>query len=285
MHLNPWFILIILVVLLSITGIPVSAVQQADLETSGILIRSADLGTGNLSGIVDAVDINAALHTSGLPDSFSLPPSAIIRVEKNQEYSPNAIRPGYEVLYILNGQADISADENMSVVKTGDAVLVPAGSILLVRNTADEPLIFFSAISNSSVSDAGKPGLITRPVHTTIPVIFGNQSDQEYFEVSRLFSTFEELLPLSFDLAEVTIPENHTIGSRNLDNGQLGYILSGTGNLTINCTSLPLSPGDLFFAPPKVIREFSSDTQMTFLVLTSPYYTPESDHLAASDCP
>lgn len=284
MQISSFRVLFLLSVLSLCCPFQVSAEPAANISDMGVIISVSSLGGENLTGEISAIDILPLLNTSGFVN-VSMPTSvAIMKVESGQVFSPNAIRPNAEVLYILGGSADVSADDAVVNASEGDAILVPAGSVMMVKNTGSETLTFFSILSSEGDKRMADQKLMKRSQDSKPPVIFGNTTDSDFFTVNRMYSTFEESLPISFDLAIVTIPAGKSVQDHYLESGQLGYILSGTGNITIGCESHLIAEGDIAYLPPYAVQRFDSGNELRILLLTEPFYRPEKDYSSPGLC-
>lgn len=273
------------VILFLVITIPViSAEPVSDVTASGVVIPLQDYPNNTSVEMISSLDIISLLNRSpdvnpGVPASFSL-----ITVKAGESLSPDAVRPADEVIYLLDGMADINADNDTVLASAGDAVFVPAGSVLMVTNTGTQPLRFFFILSREESGLKDSPGLMVRPAGTVKPVLFGNESTHDLFEVRRILSPYEESLPLSFDLAIARLPAGNVIEDHFLESGQAGYVLSGEGNLSVNCTSGRITAGDLMYVPPGGVQRFEADTDLTILLITDPYYIPGQDYPAERAC-
>lgn len=170
------------------------------------------------------------------------------------------------------------------MASAGDGILVPAGSVMMVTATGNDPVRFFSILSADGLSPGDTPGLLIKTAGSVTPVSFGNESQGDWFEVTRLFSPFVQPLPLSFDLALARIPAGNVIADHYVEADQTGYVLSGKGVLNLNCTSHRIIAGDLFSIPANVHQRIEADEEMEILLVTNPYYTPGMDHVSDLIC-
>jgi len=283
MHTSVRVILMLSVLLIG-SFVPVSAESEANISDPGLIISPSSLGGENQTGYLSVTEILPLLNTSGLVQ-VSMPSSvAIIHVEPEQAFSPNAIRPGAEVLYIIDGSAEITADSADTNASEGDAILVPAGSVMMVKNTGAVPLSFISVLSAEVEENTTEQILIKRTPESKQPVTFGNATDSDLFTVNRMFSTFEEPLPISFDLAVITIPAGNSVRDHYMKSGQLGYVLSGTGNSTIGCESHTIGAGDISYVPPYAVQGFDASEEMKIMLITEPFYQPVQDFPSPGLC-
>ena len=209
---------------------------------------------------------------------------ALFHLAQGEALSPNALRPADEVIYLVSGSADLSDNNESIKAKTGDAVLFPAGSMMMVTNSGSDVLSFLS-VSSREGTNKTQGGLILRSPENKTPVDFGNVSTSDQFSVTRLISPFEESFGTSFDLATVQLKAGQKIAPISVDSRQIGYILSGKGNLTIDCVSHTISAGDMFSIPEDVTRKYTADKDLQFILITEPFYTPDKDHPGETNCP
>lgn len=203
----------------------------------------------------------------------------IIKLRPGEAFSPDVIRKSAQTLFILEGKANVMVDEAVIRVEPDDAIFIPTGSRLIITNTGNSQFTGFYAISGSNVEKSRPAGtMISRKTSDIVPVHFGEEQNNTRFAITRLFSTGEEPLPLSYDLAIASVPGGNTIPAHALECGQTGYVISGNGNISISCISYEISPGDVFYIPEDVVQKITATTNLRLLFLTEPYYTPELDH-------
>ena len=203
MHLNFSSGIFVLLVI-SIVGIlAVSAESEINTQNSGMYLSTDDLKL-NQTGDVSVTDVIPLLNwsgTLGTPSAF-----VIMQVQEGAAYSPDTIKSVPEILYLLNGTAEISAHGSLINASTGDTVVIPAGSELLVTNTGTGPLMFFSVVSSQVVGKESVQTPYKRTSDEVKPVSLGNASDATQFSIQRILNTNEDALPLSFDLAVASLP-------------------------------------------------------------------------------
>ena len=250
------------------------------VTNEGIILTSPELMSQNQNDEFSVRDILPLLNATDASTPASL---GIIRVVPGSVYQPSSISPGAGLLYILNGSAEISTGNGVINTTTGDAILIPEGSLMKLNNTGDDQLMALSAVSESK-NKGNISQLTKRSINDRKAVFFGNESGTDRFSVTRLFSPFEESLPLAFDLAIVNLSAGNTIGNHFLESGETVYAISGTGNISIGCKSSRINPGDLAFVPQNVSQSFSAETNQTLLLITSPFYIPETDHPIDTNC-
>lgn len=284
MRLNASLVIFFLVLFFIACIQAVTAGSPVDTQNSGIVIPS-DVLSQNQTGEIAVADILVLLNQSGAVNLSTPASVAILQVKPGAAYSPNALRQAPEVLYLLAGSANISADAVSLNASAGDTVFVPAGSVMKVENTGQEPLRFFSVLSGI-VPETEKPAqvLYKKAQGSVKPVIFGNESDKTLFSVERIMDTNWGSLPLSFDLALITLPAGNTIGDHYVESGQTGYVLDGAGNVTVGCVSHPITPGDLFYIPQSEVQKMTADSDLHFMLLTDPFYKPEKDFPVNGAC-
>ena len=275
--------ILFLVILITCSSYQVFADSAGNISDPGVIINSSSILTGDLIESLSVSDILPLLNNSGSV-RVSMPASvAIIRVQPDQAFSPNSLRPGAEVLYLLAGSAEVSADDATVNATEGDGILVPAGSVMMVKNTGAVPLTFLSVLSASNATSSEQK-LMKRSPGSKPSVTFGNVSDSNYFSVNRMFSTFEESLPISFDLAIATLPAGNSVRDHYMMSGQLGYILSGTGTTTIGCESHQIAKGDISYIPPYAVQRIDASDEMRILLVTEPFYQPDQDFPSPGLC-
>jgi quercetin dioxygenase-like cupin family protein len=276
--------MIVLLVLLIGSLIPASAEPVANISDPGVIIPASSLRGDSLTGEISVIDILPLLQPSGNVN-MSMPASvAIITMEPEQEFSPNAVRPGAEMVYILAGSAEISADNDVVHASKGEAILVPRGSVMMVKNTGEDLLSIFSILSADVSEKVADQGLMKRSLESKTPVMFGNKTGSDSFSVNRMYSTFEEPLPISFDLAVISVPSGNSVRDHYMESGELGYVISGTGNVSIGCNSHVIGAGDIIYVPPYAVQRYDVKDAMTLLLLTEPFYRPEQDYSSSGLC-
>jgi quercetin dioxygenase-like cupin family protein len=284
MHFSSARVILLFSVLLIISLLQVSGEPEINTSDMGIVISASSLGVDNLTGQISAIDILPLLNNSGFVN-VSMPASVnIIKVEPAQVFSPNAVRPAHEVLYILAGSVEISSDDSVLNASEGDAVLIPAGSVMMVKNTGSEWLTFFSFLSVEVDRNISDQKFIKRSSDSRKTLMFGNTTDSTSFVIKRMYSTFEEFLPISFDLAVATIPAGNSVLDHYMESGQLGYVLAGTGNITIGCESHRITGGDVTYVPPYAVQRIDASDELKILLLTEPFYLPEQDLPSSGLC-
>ncbi len=273
-------IITLLVVIISFQA--VFADSDTISSESGIVITSSDI-TVDLSENSAGVDLLHLLNQSG---SDGTPASVmIIQVSPGAVYTPAGANSAPEAIYLISGDAKVSADTSSVITESGDAVVVPEGSLFDVENTGTETLTFIAALSSPvPVQETEKQSMYKKSPDEVTPVLFGNETDNTSFSVIRLLDTNGDSLPLSFDLAVVSLPAEHTIGSHYVTGGEIGYIIDGSGKVTIDCVPQEIGPGDVFFIPPKAVQELTASSDLKFMLLTDPYYKSSEDFPVSSSC-
>jgi mannose-6-phosphate isomerase-like protein (cupin superfamily) len=232
---------------------------------------------------VSFLDVLPLLNLTGSDPGVPVP-FLLITVNPGESFSPDAVRPGNEAIYILEGSAGISVDDETVNASAGDSLLVPAGSVLMVTSTGQDPLRFFSVLSRDMPGTDRLESLIFRPAGNITPITFGRDKSRDRFEITRILSPFEEPLPLSFDLAIARVPAGNVIREHYLDSGQIGYVLAGDGICSINCINAMISAGDLIFIPPGGVQQVEAYDDLSLVFFTDPYYLPERDHQTEPVC-
>nr|WP_319538281.1 cupin domain-containing protein [uncultured Methanospirillum sp.] len=273
-------IITILVVILSFQT--VIAEPENIGNEPGVVISSSDIN-GNLSENSSGADILHLLNQAG---SNGTPASVrIIQVRPGAVYSPDGANPAPEALYLISGDARVSADTSSVNAKFGDTIVVPQGSLFNVENVGTESLTFITVLSSPvQVQDTKDQSMYKKSPDEVKPVSLGNETGNTGFSVIRTLDTNGDSLPLSYDLAVVSLPAEHSIGSHYLTGGEIGYILDGSGNVTIGCVPHEVHAGDMFYIPPKAVQEMTASSEMKFLLLTDPYYKPGEDFPVSSSC-
>jgi len=249
---------------------------------SGFVISSSEIN-GSISENPSGADILHLLNQSG---SDGTPASVrIIQVHPGAVYTPGGSNSEPEALYLISGDAKVSADTSSVKGKSGDTVFVPQGSLFDVENIGNETLTFMAVLSSPvQVQDTKDQSMYKKSPGEVTPVSFGNETDNTSFNVLRILDTNGDNLPLSYDMAVVSIPAEHTINSHSLTGGEIGYILEGSGNVTIGCVPHEVHAGDIFYIPPRAVQEMTATSEMKFLLLTDPFYKPGEDFPVSSSC-
>jgi|GEM_PF-4532559 len=249
---------------------------------SGFVISSSEIN-GSISENPSGVDILQLLNQSG---SNGTPASvSILQVTPGGVYTPGGSNSAPEALYLISGDAKVSADTSSVKGESGDGIFVPEGSLFDVENIGNETLTFMAVISSPvQVQDTKDQNIYKKSPGEITPVTFGNETDNTKFSVIRILDTNGDSLPLSYDLAVVSLPAEHTIGSHYVTGGEIGYMLDGSGNVTIGCVPHEVRKGDIFYIPPKAVQEMTASSEMKFLLLTDPFYKPGEDFPVSSSC-
>ncbi|PWR71672.1 cupin domain-containing protein [Methanospirillum lacunae] len=274
------YLIISLVVFLSSQGCYAESDNGSQLVGNVI---SADTLNQNLSQNPAGVDILHLLNQSG---SSGTPASVrIIQVNPGAVYTPGAANSAPDTLYLISGTARVSADTSSVNAKSGDAVVVPEGSLFDIESIGNETLTFISALSSPvQVQETEKQSMYVKSPGEVTTVILGNETDNTSFNVSRILDTNGDALPLSYDLAVVSVPAGHTIGSHYLDSGEIGYMLEGSGEITIGCAVHTIKKGDVFFIPSKAVQKLIASADLKYVLLTDPFYKPGEDFPVSSSC-
>lgn len=250
---------------------------------SGIILSLPPEMVSRSGDPVSVLDINPLLSLSGaeagLPHAVSL-----FSLQAGVSSPPRKTGPGFEGIYILEGSGTLQTGETRSALSAGDSILIRAGEPLVITAGLDGELRFLSVVSHQTTDPGIQSAVIIRRSGTILPVTLGDPHSTPGASITRIFSPLEESLPLSFDLALVTLPKGGLIGDHILESGQTAYILSGEGMVTITCIPSRIVPGDLIHIPPGAVQRYEADEDLRFLLITDPYYQPDLDHPAASGC-
>ena len=277
--------LFMLIWILAITTPGVTAGGGPDTASPGVIISTPALLENISTEPVSVLDILPLLNVSSPPDQGTPSQVSIITVNPGESHDTNVTRPGNRVLFILNGSAEIMADDTSVNGSVGDTILVPTDSVLMVNNSGSYPLRFFSILSAAVPGTENKTTeLIKRTAGSARPMLFGNESSRDQFNLTRIMSPFEEPLPLSFDLAVTHLPAGNTIGYHYLESGQIGYVLSGEGTVTIGCVPGHIKTGTLIYIPPDAVQKIGADEELSFLLITDPFSVPDIDHTIEPGC-
>ena len=84
--------------------------------------------------------------------SFSL---AIAEVAVHEETYRHVLAH-HEVYYLLSGVGEMHVDDDTAVLRTGDAVLIPAGSVQWIKNIGDSVLKFAAIVSPPWSADSDR---------------------------------------------------------------------------------------------------------------------------------
>lgn len=251
-------------------------------QITGTVISADDLNQTLLQNSA-GIDILHLLNQSG---SSGTPASVrMIQVNSGAVYSPDAANPAPDALYLISGNAKVSADTSSVSAKSGDTVVVPEGSLFDVENTGNETLTFISVLSSPvPVQETEKQNMYVKSPGQVTSITFGNESDKTSYNVSRILDTNGDALPLSYDLAIISVPAEHAIESHYLNSGEIGYILEGSGEVTIGCVPQTIKKGDVFYIPSKAVQKLNASTDMKYVLLTDPFYKPDEDFPVSSSC-
>jgi len=282
MHHDRLLLLTLVVILVVFCIQPTAGEPELVNNISGVLIPANDLIL-NQTEAVTGTDILSLINKSRevkAPSSVNL-----LHVQPGATYTSDEPESVPVVLYMLAGAANISTDNASLSLTTNDTVIIPAESRFRVTNSGSEPLQFFSV---TSLPISGNTSHLTRmdwktPADVT-PVVLGNVSDNTGFSIERMVDTNGDGLPLSFDLAVASLPSGNIIDSHYLTSGQLYYVLSGTGMVSMGCSPHEIERGDLFYIPPTMVQKIQAKTDMRLLLLTDPYYQAEQDYPAVDHC-
>lgn len=285
MHYSSIFVLLLAASCLCAVVEPVLSEYAPDITDPGVVLTSEVLTGSDTKEQITATDIHSLLQQQALVNVSTPETLSIIGIQPGQAYSPNAIQPTAEVLYIIEGSGEVMVDETVLRSTVDDVIFIPTGSRLIITNTGSVPFRFVSAISTQKVSSDRPIGVpMKRSLSSIKPIMFGNESDKTRFSISRILSTNDEPLPLSFDLAVGFLPAGSTIPDHAIESGQTAYILSGNGTTSIGCIAHGIATGDLTYVPPNVIQRFVATEDIRLLLLTEPYYIPARDHQVSSAC-
>jgi mannose-6-phosphate isomerase-like protein (cupin superfamily) len=258
---------------------------KPDITDPGVVLTDQILTGSKSDEYLTATDIIPLLQQQVLVNATTPDMLTLIKVQPGQAYSPSAIRSEAEAMYIIEGTAEATVDETVLRISSDDVIFIPAGSRVAITNTGTTPLRFITSISTGNVPAQRPVGLpMKRSFDSVTPITFGNESDKTRFSVSRMLSTNDEPLPLSFDLAVAVLPADSTIPEHALDSGQTVYILKGAGTISIGCISHEIGTGDLAYIPPNVVQKITAKKELMILLLTEPYYTPAKDHPVSGVC-
>jgi len=79
---------------------------------------------------------------SGLPYSL-----AVARVEPGQRTSPHCLTGETEVYFVVRGQGRMHVGDAESLLRDGDAVVIPPAAVQWIECIGDEPLEFVALVS------------------------------------------------------------------------------------------------------------------------------------------
>lgn len=279
-------LVLLLLAFLSITIIqPVFAGYEPDTVNPGVFLPAQSLSAPSGQSDQHVFELLPLLDRQSLTQVHAPAGMSILTLKPGEVWNPGIIRNSAQTLFIIEGIADVMVDEAVIRVNPDDAILIPAGSRLIITNTGNSQLSGYYAISSLNVEKNRPAGtMISRKASDIAPVNFGEEKNNTRFSITRLLNPGEAPLPLSFDLAIASVPEGSQVPAHALECGQTGYVLSGTGNISIACTSYDISPGDIVYVPEHVVQEITATTALRLLLLTEPYYSPELDHPADGLC-
>jgi len=66
-------------------------------------------------------------------------------LEPGKSSRPHQLKSS-EVYYVLSGEGEMHVDSETALIYSGDAIVIPAGSVQWVRNSGGVPLVFFCIV-------------------------------------------------------------------------------------------------------------------------------------------
>lgn len=267
----------------------------ADLE--GIMLAGEEQGGVPYDEYIDSTDIFALLDrmadTSLSPNMsmhlFDAKPGAIL--------SPDAILPVPEVIYVMEGTANVTTGEEQMLVNAGDAAYIPANKMRKFENAGNETLRFFSIIDwnsaeeSENLTDANnttgstRDDILIRSEDTVAPNIFGNTSSNESYTFYRLLHPLEGPYNISYDMGTVLLANGSVIPDHYIeDRYQLISVLSGAGNISVGCVVHPVRQGDMMYVAPGSVPNISATEDMHMLMITNPFYQVQYDRPIPNAC-
>lgn len=279
-----FLVLILLLSLCLVTGVRSSE--------EGIVLYADDRDEIRYDTGVYVSDLNALLSLASgkdIPDSnLSL---QLFRLEQGSKVSPNSILQIPEVLFIFNGTASIYADETLVTGHQGDAVYLPSNVTRMIENEYEEDLQLLSIIdwnypgTDDSSDKTPDTTVLIESVRTVTPFELANENIGDEFLFYRLLHPSERPLMISYDLGFIKGPAGASVPDHYLDGmSQLMVITQGRGNVSVGCIGNEVQDGDIVYIAPGAVMNISAIEDLEFMMITSPFYRPEGDHLIDDAC-
>ena len=278
------------IVLLSLLSL--CLVTGAGVTGEGIVLSAHDRTEVRYDTGVYVSDLNALLNLASgkeiLDSNLSL---QLFLLEQGSKISPDSILSIPEVLFIFNGTASIYADETLVTGHKGDAVYIPPNVTRMIENDSEEDLKLLSiidwnyiAIDNSSALIADESVLIESE-RTVTPFELANENIGDEFQFYRLLHPSEKPLMISYDLGVIKGPANASVPDHYLDGMyQMMFIQQGRGNVSVGCIGSEVHEEDILYIAPGAVMNISATEDLEFMMITSPFYRPEADHLIDDAC-
>ncbi|MDD1725018.1 MAG: cupin domain-containing protein, partial [Methanospirillum sp.] len=241
--------------------------------------------------------LNEAPGIQTLSNNLSI---ALFKLKPGAVLSPEEVLPVPEVIYITQGTARITAGEEEVTTDAEKAVYIPSNVTRIIENPGDITLRYFSCTDWTSARDGGAANTSAtdktlqvpkeEKIHVIsekniTPAIYGNNSIGEEYSFYRLVHPAEGPYPVSYDLGTVHIPVGTIIPDHYVEgSSQLMTILQGKGNISVGCSAYPVESGDMFYVAPGAVMNISVGENLHFMMVTSPYYKPENEHLMMDVC-
>ena len=265
--------------------------------SEGVLLTGGEQGAVQYDEYIEDTDIFTLLdrmaHTSLSPNIsmhlFEAKPGAIL--------SPDAILPVPEVIFVMEGAANVTADEEQMLANTGAALYIPAHKTRKFETAGNETLRFFSIIDwdsaeeSENLTDANnttnptRDDILVMSEDTVAPNIFGNTSSNEAYTFYRLLHPLEGPYNISYDMGTILLANGSVIPDHYIeDRYQLITILSGAGNISVGCVVHPVYQGDMMYAAPGSVLNISANEDMHMMMMTNPFYQAQYDRPIPNAC-
>lgn len=206
-----------------------------------------------------------------------------------------------EGFFIVSGNAEISANGTIVLAKKGDFVLVPADTLMNVKNTGGDDLLMYSIcepyyrpetemlfkIASESDAFSDKPVLFVKNIDDIKPDYYRNMF---YFTQIITPDETEDTIynvQYSYDLGYVVIPPGECSTVHRLTvSGEAVAILSGSGKVNIDREIIRLSEGMVVYIPVNSVQAIINDgnKDLIYLSIVNPAWTIENDILINTDC-
>jgi len=204
--------------------------------------------------------------------------------------------------FIMSGNTEISANETQVHAEKGDYVLVPADTLMNIKNSGDEDLKIYTICEPYYTPDAeiafdgsglnanafpGNPEIIVKSVDNSEPEFFRNMF---YFTGIIGPEDIRDTIcedQVSYDLGYVVIPPGECSTVHKLSaSGETIVILSGSGRVNIDNDMIALSEGRVVHIPVDSVQAIinNGNNDLIYLSIIYPEWNLENDILINQDC-
>ena len=68
----------------------------------------------------------------------------VMTIAPGKDSGPEEVHSGDQLVYIVEGEAEVEVNKEKAVMKAGDVVIIPKGAQHHIYNSGDEPLFFLT---------------------------------------------------------------------------------------------------------------------------------------------